>query len=174
MIGTKENDIFYWLGIAYEGLGKVEPSQRYLHKATIGSDELEMALYYNDPQPDKIFYQGCSWLKLGEEDKAEAIFHRLIHYGESHLNDDIKLDYFAVSLPDLLIFESNLSEKNKINCQYLSALGYMGFEELDTAIGLFKKILLKDASHHGAKMHLELIVKNQNVKYAKKQSYLKN
>ena len=36
----------------------------------------------------------------------------LIAYGEAHLFDEMKIDYFAVSLPDLLIFEEDLNRKN--------------------------------------------------------------
>ena len=59
------------------------------------------AMYYNDAKPDKIFYQGLALLKLGCMDEANGRFHKLTSYGEKHLFDKIKMDYFAVSLPDL-------------------------------------------------------------------------
>ena len=36
------------------------------------------------------------------------------------------MDYFAVSLPDLLIWEDYLDTKNLIHCKYVLALGYYG------------------------------------------------
>ncbi|SER85135.1 DUF5107 domain-containing protein [Pedobacter rhizosphaerae] len=156
LVGTQENDIFYWLGTAHQGMGNMEKAKQYFKKATEGLSEPGMALFYNDQQPDKIFYQGYAWQKLGEPEKADLIFNRLINYGESHLHEEIKLDYFAVSLPDLLIFESDLSESNIIHCLYLSALGYLGLGEHSKAIRFFKEILNKDASHQGARIHLEL------------------
>ena len=36
------------------------------------------------------------------------------------------MDYFAVSLPDLLIWEDSLDQKNRIHCLYMLALGYYG------------------------------------------------
>ena len=60
------------------------------------------------------------------EDEAKKRFNKLINYGEEHLFDNVKIDYFAVSLPNLLIFDQDLSKLNSINCYYLIGLGYLG------------------------------------------------
>ena len=36
------------------------------------------------------------------------------------------MDYFAVSLPDLQIWDGSLDEANRIHCLYMLALGYAG------------------------------------------------
>jgi len=46
------------------------------------------------------------------------------------LNDVFKLDYFAVSLPDLLIWDDDLTKRNNENCQKLIRLGEMGLSQL--------------------------------------------
>ena len=78
--------------------------------------------------PDKIFYQGLALLKLGRIDEANGRFHKLISYGEKHLFDKIKMDYFAVSLPDLLIWEDNLTVRNIIHCKIYDGIGILGIE----------------------------------------------
>src|SRR5699024_9409491 len=92
-------------------------------KASSGQDEPGVAVFYNDQQPDKIFYQGLALIKLKETDLANAKFEKLISYGKKHMNDDVKIDYFAVSLPDLMIWEDDLNKKNQIHCLYLIGLG---------------------------------------------------
>ena len=37
-----------------------------------------------------------------------------------------QIDYFAVSLPDLLIFEENLNERNRKHCLFMVSLGLKG------------------------------------------------
>ena len=49
-------------------------------------------------------------------------------YGEQHLGDEMRVDYFAVSLPDFLIFDDDLNRKNKAHCYYLMGLSYLGRE----------------------------------------------
>lgn len=154
LYGAQENDIFYWLGCAYEGLNDLDAAEWFYEMAIKGLSEPSAALFYNDQQPDKIFYQGLAWLKLKENEKAVTIFQKLIDYGELHGNDQVKLDYFAVSLPDLLIFEGDLQEKNTIHCQYLIGLGLLGLKKYNEAKQAFDIALKFDAMHFGAKVHL--------------------
>jgi tetratricopeptide (TPR) repeat protein len=163
--GAAENDIFYWLGICYERLGEANKSEKEYQdhaaenyqKATEGSSVLMAAMFYNDQQPDKIFYQGLAWRKLGEDGKANAIFEDLVSYGEKHQNDDVVLDYFAVSLPNLLIFDDDLNVRNKIHCWYMAALGQAGLGKKESAVETFNAIIDLDAMHFGAKSHLLLL-----------------
>ena len=67
-----------------------------------------------------------AYLALGEIQKARSYFNRLISYGKQHLHDNVTMDYFAVSLPDLQVWDGNLDTLNRIHCFYMLALGYAG------------------------------------------------
>jgi tetratricopeptide (TPR) repeat protein len=155
--GAQENDIFYWLACAYEGMGNKEKATTFLQKATQGLSEPTVAMFYNDQQPDKIFYQGLAWNTLAEKEKASRIFTRLVEYGQAHLQDEVKLDYFAVSLPDLLIFEDDLNVRNQTHCYYMMGLGYLGLNKEQEARDCFKKVQHHDAMHFGARTHLQMV-----------------
>lgn len=157
--GVQENDINYWLGCAYERLKKHDKANFYWNKASIGLKEPSAAVFYNDQQPDKILYQGLACLKLGKKDEAIQRFLNLINYGEKHMNDNVIIDYFAVSLPDLLIWEDDLNKRNKIHCRYLLGLGYFGMENKKRAHEEFQNILFEDQNHAGARIHLEMLTK---------------
>ncbi|MGC3947566.1 MAG: DUF5107 domain-containing protein [Chryseolinea sp.] len=158
LFGTQENDIHYLKGCAYESMGDVVAATRLFAAAATGSTEPLQAIYYNDQQPDKIFYQGLAWKKLGDNEKADAIFNRLIEFGTTHLHDKIKIDYFAVSLPDLLVFEQDLDQRNTNHCHYLIGLGCMGLNNgrMDEAIENFETVLRHDINHFGARQHLSM------------------
>jgi len=126
LYGAQENAIFYWLGNAYSGLSITEKACHYWEMASSGISKPAPAIFYNDQQPDTIFYQGLALIKLGQKDEAAQRFNKLISFGKEHLNDEFKLDYFAVSLPDLLIWEDNLTKRNEQNCKNLIALGELG------------------------------------------------
>jgi tetratricopeptide (TPR) repeat protein len=157
LFGAKENDIFYWLGVVYEQTGNDKKANAYFTKATDGLSEPTAAMFYNDQPPDKIFYQGMAWKKLGNKEKAQAIFTRLIEYGKMHRNDDVRIDYFAVSLPDLLIFEDDLNIRNQVHCDYIMGLGYLGLNKKEEAVACFEKVLARDNMHVGARTHLQMI-----------------
>lgn len=159
LYGTQENDIHYLLGCVYESLGNKERANGYFLKASTGISEPVQAIFYNDAQPDKILYQGLALKKLNNMSKAEAIFHRLIAFGQQHMNDKIKIDYFAVSLPDLLVFDQDLDLRNRIHCHYMMGLGYLGLGNGNTAKAEehFNIILGLDVNHQGALIHKKMI-----------------
>jgi len=148
LLNAEENEIHYYKGIAYKGLGDAERTKECFLKATIGSSEPVQAFFYNDPQPDKIFYQGLAWKELGNENKAGNCFRKLIAHGEKHLLDECKIDYFAVSLPDLAIWDDDLSVRNKIHCHYVMALGYSGLGEDDKAEAYYQKVKELDVNKY--------------------------
>jgi tetratricopeptide (TPR) repeat protein len=152
--GAQENQVNYLLGCAYDGMGKPEEARRAWMEGSTGLSEPTAAWYYNDQQPDTIYYQGLSLLKLGDEKGALSRFNKLIDYGEQHYFDAIRIDYFAVSLPDLQIWEDDLDRRNRIHCNYLVALGHQGRGNVEKAAAYFRKVLEQDPSHKGAAGHV--------------------
>jgi len=154
--GAQENNIHYYLGCAYQQLGDQEIAQHYLELASRGLDEPTSAIYYNDQPPHMIFYQGVAWRQLGNEKAARSRFNKLIDFGEQHLFIEQKIDYFAVSLPDFLVFEEDLNKKNRIHCHYMMGLGHLGLGNQEEAKKSFQQALALDPIHQGAMIHLAL------------------
>jgi len=100
------------------------------HIASRGLKEPATAIFYNDQQADTIYFQGMALKQLNRIKEAKERFESLIRFGELHLNDAYKLDYFAVSLPDLLIWDDDLTKRNNENCQKLIRLGELGLSQL--------------------------------------------
>ncbi|SEI53945.1 Tetratricopeptide repeat-containing protein [Dyadobacter sp. SG02] len=154
--GTQENDTDYLTALAYAGLQQEKQAVEYFKKATVGISEPVQAIYYNDQQPDKIFYQGLAWLKLDAPEQARAIFERFVTFGNVHLDDHIRIDYFAVSLPDMLVFDADLNLRNRVHCLYLKGLGYLGLGEYETARALLEEVVALNANHQAAASYLRM------------------
>lgn len=154
---AEENDINYYLGITFRALGNEKKAKEKLMLATKGSSEPQQAFFYNDPQPDKIFYQGLAWRALDREDKALGCFNGLLNYGEKHLNDECRIDYFAVSLPDLAIWDEDIGKRNQIHCLYVMGLGYLGKGRFREAEEHLDKALSLSPCHQGILIHLDMI-----------------
>ncbi len=149
LITVNENDIEYYKGVCYRGLGEEERAVKWFTKATEGPDEPRQAFYYNDENPDKIYFQGLAWRALGYEEKAQERFKKLIEHGEKHLNDDCKIEYFAVSLPDLAIWEEDLNKRNRIHCYNVMALGWLGLGNNEKARKYIDKVIELDVNYQG-------------------------
>jgi len=147
--GACDNDINYYLGYAYECVNEKEQARKYYERATIGLDVPVSAMFYNDQPPESIFYQGLALLKLNKSDEAKGRFNKLIDYGEKHLFDNVKIDYFAVSLPDFSIFDEDLDKRNQIHCYYLMGLGHFGMKNYFKAKENLEKALELDINNQG-------------------------
>ena len=130
LYGAQENELFYWLGCAYKGLGLSDKAYECWEIATKGLKEPAPAIFYNDQQSDTIYFQGLALIRLNKQEEARERFETLIRFGNQHLNDEFKLDYFAVSLPDLQIWDDDLSKRNRENCQNLIRLGKSGLSQI--------------------------------------------
>lgn len=159
--GAQENNIYYYLGFACRGLGDEEQAHQHFERASVGLSEPTSAMYYNDQPPDMIYYQGLAWRELGYLDAASEIFHKLIDYGRDHMDDPVEVDYFAVSLPDFLVFEDDLASRHQVHCHYMQALGAMGCGDKDQARLHFEQALSLDASHLGATLHLRILLEKE-------------
>lgn len=149
LYGAQENDFYYFLGCAYEAKGEKEKANECWEKATLGPTDPAAAIYYNDAKPDKIFYQGLALLKLGRTDEAHGRFYKLLNYGKKHLFDHVVMDYFAVSLPDMQIWEGNLDIANAVHCKYMLALGYYGLGDKVHGQRYLEEAVKLDPNHLG-------------------------
>lgn len=149
LYGAQENDFYYFLGCAYDAKGMTGKAKECWEEATKGPQEPAAAMYYNDAKPDKIFYQGLALLKLGRVGEAHGRFYKLVNYGKNHLFEQVVMDYFAVSLPDLQIWEGDLNLANQIHCKYMLALGFYGLGDKRHAERYLAEVSELDKNHLG-------------------------
>ena len=176
LYGAQENDFHYLLGIAYERQGQFEKARSHYRLATEGPTEPAAAMYYNDAKPDKIFYAALAYRKLaslaakqgehGEgpktdseltaakwadtqwlDGKANSICYKLINYGQQHLFHKVTMDYFAVSLPDLLIWDNDLQLQNTIHCNLIMALGHIGLGHTEKGLQFLAEVERLNVNH---------------------------
>ena len=148
LYGTLDNDIYYMLGMTYEKTDFIK-AKEYYTLAMRGGNDLSSAVYYNDQPPEMFFYQALAAKALGDTKTAKSKFNRLIYHGLEHMNDHIEIDYFAVSLPDFLIFDTDLDRKNRVDSAFLTSLGYIGIGDTKNAEKYILAGLNDDASHQG-------------------------
>jgi tetratricopeptide (TPR) repeat protein len=151
---AQENNIYYYMGLALRHLDAGRSRECFI-KASEGDLHPSGALYYNDQPPQMIYYQGLALNALGDNDGARSRFNKLVAYGETHLFKKQDMDYFAVSLPDFLVFDADLDEKNKIHCYYMMALGYMGLGDREKARTAFQNALTLSPNHYGVLNHMK-------------------
>ncbi|MCU0513418.1 MAG: DUF5107 domain-containing protein [Anaerolineae bacterium] len=158
-----DNHLQYYLGVVQEHRQNPAAAQGHYQQAAQGPLDPSSSLYYNDRPPDLLLYQGLAWQRLGQPEQARAIFTTLVAYGRDHLEDEVQMDYFAVSLPNFLVFEDDLTRRHRCHCHYMQALGYMGLGEAAAAQAQLAALAALDPNHIGAAAHPRLLAVAQGL-----------
>ena len=156
--GAKDNHVNYYLGLVKERLGDLAQARACFERAAVGTDEPAGMMYYNDQPADMIYYQGLALEKLGRPVEAKARFNKLLDYGERHMFDHMRVSYFAVSLPDFLIFDDDLDRRNRAHCHYLIGLARLGTGEKEAAAQAFASAIREEPTHQNAIRYRKMCV----------------
>ncbi|MDR8284812.1 hypothetical protein FPK77_24465, partial [Acinetobacter baumannii] len=82
--------------------------------------------YYNDQPADYLFWQGIALRKSGNPAQAEQYFRHFIDWAAQHRDDVPQVDFFAVSLPDLVVLDVSAQQRHQQHCLFIEALGHLG------------------------------------------------
>ena len=135
-------------------MGDKKAAIEYYEAASVGSDEVAGMMYYYDQPADMILYQGLAKYRLGKKAEGNARFYKLIDFGEQHVRDEVRIDYFAVSYPELMIYNEDFTRKNMAHCHYVIGLGNLGLGNMEKARESFERTLALDKSHNNCRLLL--------------------
>lgn len=158
--GPSDSQVGYLRGVALLKLGNVTAANAVFKQSSHGSSEVGNPMYYNDRPPEHLLYQGLSLAVIGHEAQARQRFRQLLKHGQDHFDDDVEIDFFAVSLPNFLVFEDDLGKRNRVHCNYVQGLGHLGLAVLDdknmaVAANYFQLVLSEMPDHLGAILHAQ-------------------
>ncbi len=142
---TNQSDIHYWLGCACNGL-RDEKSARahWLAAAEFKCDFQEMKVCAFS---EMTYFSALSLQKLGRRARAKRLFLNLLAYAQKLEQMPAEIDYFATSLPTMLIFEDDLQFRQQTTALFLQAQAQLGLGKASKAGGLLLTVLRRDPSH---------------------------
>jgi tetratricopeptide (TPR) repeat protein len=140
---TPELHFDFYEGIALAKLNQVAEAKAAWTRAAEADQRRNAAAYF----------KGCSLRELGKEE-AVAIFEELFCAAEELMREEAKIDYFATSLPNFLLFEDDLQRRQRIEGLFLRGLARRGLGHNEEAMEDFRTVLDLDVNHIWA--HIEL------------------
>ena len=134
---TLERDLDYLSGIAAQQLGETERARSFWSAAAAPL-----------PAPGThSYYQAVALEALGNSEAAAAILSDLAKFAEEQMKTEPKLDYFATSLPNMLLFDDDLSKRNRVESLLLLALASDGLGHRERAVELLHELVGLDPNH---------------------------
>jgi tetratricopeptide (TPR) repeat protein len=134
---ANQSDVYYWLGMAWETRGEEERARGWWHKAAVAIEDIS----------DMTYYSALALRRLGEEEACERALRRVVAHARQMSRQPAKIDYFATSLPTMLLFYEDLEARKKITATFLEAQARAGLRDWKRARPLLNGVLKLDPNH---------------------------
>ena len=134
---TLERDLDYFSGLAAYSLDQSEASRGFWSAA--GAPLAAPGMH--------TYFQALALRAMGDEEAAFNAFSNLAAYAEQLASMKPVIDYFATSLPNLLLFEDDLDKRNNVDALLLSALAHDGLGNTEKAVRQLEQLLVEDPNH---------------------------
>lgn len=145
---ANQSDIHYWLGCACNALGeKIAARKHWLAAARFKGDFQEMSVRSFS---EMTYFSALSWMSLGRKAAARQLLRDLLAYARKLAKTPAKIDYFATSLPALLLFEDDLELRQQVSAWFLQAQAQLGLGRKAKAKKLLRLVLRRDPNHAAA------------------------
>jgi len=145
---TNQSDIHFWIGCVLAKEGNLPQARQYwTAAATFKGDFQEMSVRAFS---EMTYYSARAWEMLGQRAKARRLFRDLLVYARKLEKTEAKIDYFATSLPTLLLFEDNLQHRQETTALFLQAQAQLGLGKKARAKQLLSRVLKRDPNHSAA------------------------
>jgi tetratricopeptide (TPR) repeat protein len=141
---TRETHLDYFTGLALLQTGREDEARRCWAKAADDS-----------PITWLSYYRAISLDALGRKQEAASLLNHMRDFAQKQMGAEVKIDYFATSLPNLLLFEDDLQKRNQVDCLFLLALSELGLRNHERAMELLNQVLSLDCNHMAAQQELE-------------------
>jgi tetratricopeptide (TPR) repeat protein len=142
---ANQSDIHYWLGCALAASGNARAAKKHwLVAAHFKGDFQGMSVRAFS---EMTYFSALALEKLCAADQARKLFRDLLTYAQRLQETEAKLDYFATSLPAMLLFEDDLPFRQQTAALFLRAQAKFGLGQTATAKKLLTQVLERDPNH---------------------------
>jgi len=144
---TRETHLDYFTGVALSHTGRVEEAREFWARAA--ADEFPISWM--------SYFRAVSLQALNRNADASRVLGDIRVFATQQIKAEVKIDYFATSLPNLLLFEDDLQKRNQVECLFLMALIELGERNFERASTLLSQVLALDGNHLAAQEELRAL-----------------
>jgi tetratricopeptide (TPR) repeat protein len=139
------SDLHFWLGCALDALGDDAGARReWTIAATFRGDFQDMSVRAFS---EMTYWSARAWEKLGRKAEAQRLFRALLAHAQQLAQARAKIDYFATSLPTMLLFDDDLQARQLTTAKFLEAQARLGLGQRALARRLLRDVLRRDPNH---------------------------
>jgi tetratricopeptide (TPR) repeat protein len=156
---TSEHDLHYHLALAFEGLGNKDRAREELALAADPRPSQQPPMVPTPLLSSATYWRALALRRQGNAAAARALLEALRAAARRQAETEVRIDFFATSLPSMLLFEDDLARRNRVQSRYLEGLALLGLRSADPALAAFDEVLALDPNHPlGGGTHQERIL----------------
>jgi tetratricopeptide (TPR) repeat protein len=145
---ANQSDVYCFLGSTFEAEGDHASAQPWFeHAARHNGDFQEMSA---QSFSEMSYYNALALKQLGQAREAEELLRSLLAHAQALARQVARIDYFATSLPTMLLFEDDLQKRKTVTATFLSAQAWLGLGDSARARELLHEVLGLDRNHSRA------------------------
>jgi tetratricopeptide (TPR) repeat protein len=145
---ANQSDIHYWIGNAEEALGNKAAAKAHWTIAAGHKGDFQQMSVVNFSE--LTYFTAISLDRLGKKKEATKLLKDMLAHAQKLEKVKAKIDYFATSLPDMLLFNDDLQFRQITSARFMQALAQAGLNRKPQALKLLKDVLKRDPSHAAA------------------------
>ena len=145
---ANKSDIEYALGVAHAAAGDLPEAERWWHRAARDRGDFQQMSVLSIS--DMTYWRGAALEELNLHEQAQQVFQEIAAYADALEQQEPKIDYFATSLPTMLLFHEDLAHRNRVLSAFLRAQAAYGRDGAKAAIPMLHAVLALDSNHAGA------------------------
>jgi len=138
-------DIYFYAGQAFAALGRMAEAKKWWRRAASSRGDFQnMAVTEYSAM---TYYSILAMRQLGRLQAADKLLRAVLAYAKQLQHKTAKIDYFATSLPTLLLFEADLQAQQTHVALFLQAQMYAVQGKMKQSAGILKRILRSDPAN---------------------------
>jgi tetratricopeptide (TPR) repeat protein len=145
---ANSSNIEFWLGEAWAAQGKLERAKRHWERAVHQRGDFQQMQVR--PISEMTYWSALAMRRLGREEEAVSWFREILNYATVLEKSMPKIDYFATSLPAMLLFDEDLESRQRITATFLKSQALLGLGCNAEAEAALAEVQRLDRAHAAA------------------------
>ena len=142
---ANQSDLHYWLGRALAAQGDAAAARaQWTAAAEFQGDFQAMTVR---AVSELTYYSARALECLGRKREARRLLRDLLAAARTLARTPATIDYFATSLPTMLLFDDDLPARQQTTALFLQAQARLGLGQTTEASRLLREVLRRDPNH---------------------------
>ena len=99
---------------------------------------------------EMTYYSALSLERLGKKTASRKLLRSLLSYAHVLSESEAKIDYFATSLPTMLLFDEDIQKRKETTALFLQAQAELGLGNNPKGLTMLGEVLRRDPNNAAA------------------------